>query len=241
MISELERKLRSYLPRALDRRVGRGKAWVRLRVPPGVRLVVGLLLLCGGVLGFLPVLGFWMIPLGLSIMAMDWRWVRQRVRGSPGQTGGPDPLIFRPYCPSDAAALKGIFLSNCPKYFHRSDLVDFTDFLERFADPNYLVVKRSGQIIGCGGHFTKNAHHGIAWVMFAKSSIGPRDLFASADRMFQEIETRIRAEGTGFDIRIETTQKMERLLRRYGFETCSISKAGFGPGLDRVVMTKPQT
>ena len=44
---------------------------VRRRVPPGLRLVVGLLLILGGVLGFLPVLGFWMIPLGLGVAALD--------------------------------------------------------------------------------------------------------------------------------------------------------------------------
>ena len=57
---------------------------VRRRVPPGLRLVVGLLLILGGVLGFLPVLGFWMIPLGVGVAALDvlplWRWLRGRQR-----------------------------------------------------------------------------------------------------------------------------------------------------------------
>jgi hypothetical protein len=60
---------------------------VRRRVPPGLRLVAGLLLMVGGVFGFLPVLGFWMIPLGLGVAALDikplmlWaraRWSRRR-------------------------------------------------------------------------------------------------------------------------------------------------------------------
>ena len=40
---------------------------------PGVlfRLPLGMLLLIGGFLGFLPVLGFWMAPLGLMILAID--------------------------------------------------------------------------------------------------------------------------------------------------------------------------
>ncbi len=50
---------------------------IRARVPPGLRLVLGLLLIIGGVFGFLPVLGFWMIPLGLAVVALDlgplWR------------------------------------------------------------------------------------------------------------------------------------------------------------------------
>ena len=42
----------------------------RLRRP--VRIAASLLLVTGGVLGFLPILGFWMIPLGLSILAVDY-------------------------------------------------------------------------------------------------------------------------------------------------------------------------
>ncbi|MBN2906808.1 MAG: hypothetical protein JXJ18_08880 [Rhodobacteraceae bacterium] len=63
-------------------RLKRGLVVVRRRVPPGLRLILGLLLISGGILGFLPVLGFWMIPLGLGIAALDirpiWRWVAAR-------------------------------------------------------------------------------------------------------------------------------------------------------------------
>ena len=37
----------------------------------GVRTPVGLLLIVGGVFGILPILGFWMIPLGIALIAMD--------------------------------------------------------------------------------------------------------------------------------------------------------------------------
>ena len=40
-------------------------------LPPVVRGVLGVLLIIGGVLGFLPVLGFWMIPLGLALLGTD--------------------------------------------------------------------------------------------------------------------------------------------------------------------------
>lgn len=36
-----------------------------------VRLPVGVLLIVGGVFGFLPILGFWMIPLGALLLAQD--------------------------------------------------------------------------------------------------------------------------------------------------------------------------
>ncbi|MDA7949782.1 MAG: hypothetical protein MPJ78_20230 [Hyphomicrobiaceae bacterium] len=42
-----------------------------------IRLILGLVLIVGGLLGFLPVLGFWMIPLGLLILSVDLPVVRR--------------------------------------------------------------------------------------------------------------------------------------------------------------------
>ena len=74
--------------KTLKRRLARGLAWVRRRVPPGLRSVMGLFLIAGGLFGFLPVLGFWMIPLGIGIVWLDVRaWRRMRTgrgRASPG-------------------------------------------------------------------------------------------------------------------------------------------------------------
>jgi len=46
-----------------------------------IRIGLGILLIAGGLLGFLPVLGFWMIPLGLLVLSVDLpavrRWRRQ--------------------------------------------------------------------------------------------------------------------------------------------------------------------
>ncbi len=49
-----------------------------LTAPRIVRILVGLLLVAGGILGFLPVLGFWMVPLGLLVIFFDVPWVRDR-------------------------------------------------------------------------------------------------------------------------------------------------------------------
>ncbi|WP_246479465.1 hypothetical protein [Kaustia mangrovi] len=47
------------------------------------RLVLGVLLVIGGLLGFLPVVGFWMLPLGLIVLSFDIprvrRWRRRMV------------------------------------------------------------------------------------------------------------------------------------------------------------------
>ena len=41
------------------------------------RIIVGVACVIGGVLGFLPILGFWMIPLGLLILSVDFPSVRR--------------------------------------------------------------------------------------------------------------------------------------------------------------------
>jgi hypothetical protein len=46
---------------------------------PWVRVPPALLLIVGGSLGFLPILGFWMIPLGLVLLAQDVPPLRQPI------------------------------------------------------------------------------------------------------------------------------------------------------------------
>ncbi len=60
--------------------VYRGLVWGDRRVPLGIRSLLGVLFLCGGVLWFLPVLGIWMLPLGIAFIALDIPWSRRRVR-----------------------------------------------------------------------------------------------------------------------------------------------------------------
>lgn len=48
-------------------------------MPAGLRAALGLLLMAGGTLGFLPVLGFWMLPLGLAFVALDIPPLRRRL------------------------------------------------------------------------------------------------------------------------------------------------------------------
>jgi hypothetical protein len=62
--------MRSFSKRLITS-VRRAVGWADRRVPTGLRSVLGLLLMVGGVLGFLPLLGFWMLPLGVAFVALD--------------------------------------------------------------------------------------------------------------------------------------------------------------------------
>lgn len=50
-------------------------------VPLPVRVILAALLLVGGLLGALPILGFWMIPLALLILSLDFKWARRGYLG----------------------------------------------------------------------------------------------------------------------------------------------------------------
>jgi hypothetical protein len=57
----------------------RAVTWGQENVPPGARSLLGILLICGGILGFLPILGFWMIPVGATFIALDIPPLRRRL------------------------------------------------------------------------------------------------------------------------------------------------------------------
>ena len=52
-------------------RIGLGGRHIRLPRSRALRIGIGVGLLMMGTLGFLPILGFWMIPLGLVLAAQD--------------------------------------------------------------------------------------------------------------------------------------------------------------------------
>lgn len=53
-------------------------------LPPVVRSVLGIVFILFGILGFLPIIGFWMAPLGLALLASDIppleRWLAGKLR-----------------------------------------------------------------------------------------------------------------------------------------------------------------
>jgi hypothetical protein len=69
--AEFKRRIALYTYRILH--------WGQNHVPPGVRSVIGVVFMVAGVLGFLPILGFWMLPLGMAFVAMDVPPARRRI------------------------------------------------------------------------------------------------------------------------------------------------------------------
>ena len=67
------------LDRLIDRlphRIGATVRFVRQPSARWLRIPTGVLLILGGLLGFLPILGLWMLPIGLALLADDFRLLR---------------------------------------------------------------------------------------------------------------------------------------------------------------------
>jgi purine-cytosine permease-like protein len=59
------------------RRVSIGRFSVRVPQSRTWRIILGIALVLGGLVGFLPILGFWMIPLGLIVLSIDFHPIRR--------------------------------------------------------------------------------------------------------------------------------------------------------------------
>lgn len=80
----------------LDRQLGRFEKmlpgfaarmvrWLRKPSSKWIRIPAGIVLICAGIIGtFLPILGFWMVPLGLALIAQDIPFLRPPLAHSIG-------------------------------------------------------------------------------------------------------------------------------------------------------------
>jgi len=82
-IDKNKRRLDWHLDRwqgRLPRHVRASMRWLRRPSSRWLRMPIGLLLVAGGLLGFMPVLGFWMLIPGLLLLALDMPFLRLPVR-----------------------------------------------------------------------------------------------------------------------------------------------------------------
>lgn len=70
----LQRRIPNFASRALT--------WLRRPEARLIRIPLGLLLVLGGIFSFLPVLGLWMLPLGLLLLALDFVFLQGPVNAA---------------------------------------------------------------------------------------------------------------------------------------------------------------
>ncbi|GAA0248431.1 hypothetical protein [Rhodanobacter caeni] len=80
MISKDEARLNRHFHRMeaqLPSWIARPIRWLRVPSSRWIRVPVGLFLIVGGLLSVLPLLGLWMLPLGLLLLAEDLPFLRR--------------------------------------------------------------------------------------------------------------------------------------------------------------------
>ncbi len=83
MVNKDEERLNRQLDRIerqLPPGIGRCIRWLREPSSRWVRIPVGVLLVAGGIFSILPLLGLWMLPLGLLLLAQDLPFLRRPMR-----------------------------------------------------------------------------------------------------------------------------------------------------------------
>lgn len=75
----LKRTLRR-VERTFPGRFARFLRWIRHPKSRWVRIPLALVLIVSGFLGFVPLLGFWMLPLGVALLALDLPPLRRPTR-----------------------------------------------------------------------------------------------------------------------------------------------------------------
>jgi hypothetical protein len=83
MIDKDEERLNRQLDRferELPRGVGRSIRWLREPSSRWLRIPAGVMLILGGIFSILPLLGLWMLPLGLLLLAQDVPFLRRPMR-----------------------------------------------------------------------------------------------------------------------------------------------------------------
>lgn len=83
MIDKDEERLNRQLDRferEMPKSLGQSIRWLREPSSRWIRIPAGLLLIAGGIFSILPLLGLWMLPLGLLLLAQDVPFLRRPMR-----------------------------------------------------------------------------------------------------------------------------------------------------------------
>lgn len=142
---------------------------------------------------------------------------------------------LRPYTPADLPGCLGLFDSNSPLYFDRSERADYEQFLHDPADRgDYFVLEgEGGELLACGGVWVSpDGLGGLSWGMVRGDlhgqGLGTRLTVYRLEQLQQRPEVR--------HIRIDTSQHTEAFYARHGFVVTGRTPDGFAPGLDEVKM-----
>ena len=140
-------------------------------------------------------------------------------------------ITFRPYHRGDYDACMHIFDTNCPLYLAPGERQDYESFLDS-SPAGYEVCEVDGRISGVFGLLANDdGEIRLNWIMVDSNSHGT----GLGARIMERVLQLARRSGATA-IGLSTTQKIAPFFTKYGAATMSMTKDGYGPGLDCVDM-----
>lgn len=140
-------------------------------------------------------------------------------------------LTYEPYTPSRRAACLGLFDANTPRFFAASERPDFEHFLDHYTSAwHFETGVLDGDVVSCGGYrVDATGTAALAWGMVAPERHG-----RGIGRMMTHSRLDAASRHPGVTrIILDTSQHTQGFYARLGFEPMSVTRDGYGPGLDR--------
>lgn len=143
-------------------------------------------------------------------------------------------VTFRPYCRTDYPACLELFDSNCPEFFAPDERQDYQCFLEGSPE-GYEICEVNGRVrgvFGLSGDGTNGKR--LDWLM-----VDSKAHRMGIGAMLVERAIHLGRTSESKTIGLATSQKVAPFYEKYRAQTTSVTKDGYGPGIDRVEMVLP--
>ena len=143
-------------------------------------------------------------------------------------------ITFRPYRDADRQACISIFDANCPEFFALNERQEFEEFLERISG-GYEVCEVDGEVLGAFGLFVDSENmKTLNWIL-----LDPQTQGIGVGSMIMERVIQMGRTTQTKAVKIAASHKSAPFFARFGASTTSLTKNGWGPGMDRVDMELP--
>jgi len=140
-------------------------------------------------------------------------------------------VSFRQYTQNDRASCLAIFDANCPEFFAPNERNDYEQYL-RMPAASYEVCDLEGRVVASFGlDGTNDGAQRLTWIMLNPTLQGTGIGSEIMNRVISKSQ-----EQKSTLIKIAASQKSAPFFARFGAETISFTKDGWGPGMDRVDM-----
>lgn len=149
-------------------------------------------------------------------------------------------IDIREYRETDRDSLIAVLKRNVPRYFAESDIAAFEQYLrERQWDRCYVYLNANGRVIGCAGFYLKSPEVvGLCYAVFEPSEVGSGAIRAELARYLSAASTEL-CPGDKPTLTLNTTPRVARLMKRFGFVVTATMPGGYAEGYNMVCMERP--